>query len=82
MSLSSLRSRLWVDISLVREGREQCSLPGVGAQNSGDLKSGKPSTIASPDCWDKRLARRRRGRKLFLPIIPKFVPAIFTYRLY
>ena len=45
-------------------GKGAVQLAGLGAQNSGELKSGKPSTIASPDCWDKRVARRRRGRNI------------------
>ena len=60
-------SRVRPNVCLMRKGREQCSSSGVGAQNSAEVGSGKPLTIASPDCWAKRRpGRRRRGRSILL----------------
>ena len=65
MRVSSQVFREVSNISLEREGREQCSSPG--AQNSAELQSWEPPTIASPDCWARRRpGRRRRGRSILL----------------
>ena len=70
MTVSSQLSRvgyiMLVKGMLVREGREQCSSPGGGAQTSAEVGPDSPPTIASPDCWARRRPGRRRGRSILL----------------